>query len=112
MLYPSCRDIKSELSIPEEKLEKVFFDFHSAEYLINRAPSNLKDSLRVVYQKQIFSIHKINKEDFLHDLNLLKQNPEKFLKFYENVEKYGNELKNSTLQELNKNKLNQGESML
>lgn len=100
--FISCSGGKGDLLIPEEKLKAVVFDFHSAEYIINRAPSDMKDSLRQVYQFQIFKIHEVEKQDFMHDLGILQDNPGEFFKFYEEVEKYGMDLKSSTLSELNK----------
>jgi hypothetical protein len=96
----SCSGVKGDMLIPEEKLKAVIFDFHSAEYIINRAPSDLKDSLRQVYQFQIFKIHEVEKQDFMHDLEILQDNPNEFFKFYEEVEKYGLDLKSRTLSEL------------
>lgn len=97
----SCISDKDDLKIPEEKLIAIFFDFHTAESVINRAPSDMIDSLKQVYQRQIFSIHEIDKSDFLHDLGVLENDPKRFYKFYEEVEKYGLDLKSSNLEGLN-----------
>lgn len=95
--FLSCNTQNSNLRIEEDKLKKIFFDFHSAEYIVNRAPSNMKDSLKILFQQQIFSIHEVTKEDFMHDLELMKKNPEKFYKFYEQIESYSQELKNDAI---------------
>lgn len=100
--FVSCSGSQSDLIIPEEKLKAIFFDFHTAEYMVNRAPSDIKDSLRQVYQFQIFKIHEVEKKDFMHDLEAMISNPGEFYKFYEEVEKYGLDLKSVTIQELNK----------
>jgi len=101
-IIASCSGNKGDLLIPEEKLKAIFFDFHTAEYIINRAPSDIKDSLRQVYQFQIFSIHEVEKQDFMHDLDVLQDNPKEFFTFYEEVEKYGLDLKSTTLHNMNK----------
>ena len=99
----SCSSDNNDLIIPEEKLIAIFFDFHTAESVINRAPSDLKDSLKQVYQGQIFEIHEVERLDFIHDLQILENNPKRFHTFYEEVEKYGLDLKTGTLEGLNKN---------
>lgn len=92
-LFHNCNINNEQTIIPEDKLKKIFFDFHVAEYIVNRAPSVAKDSLQALYSEQIFKIHKVKKEDFLHDAKLIEKNPERFQKFYEEVENYGTELK-------------------
>jgi hypothetical protein len=92
-LFQNCNVNDEKTIIPEDKLKEIFFDFHVAEYVINRAPSVAKDSLKALYSDQIFKIHKVKREDFLHDAKLIEKNPERFQKFYEEIENYGNELK-------------------
>lgn len=93
ILFQNCNISNEQTIIHEEKLKKIFFDFHVAEYIVNRAPSVAKDSLKELYSDQIFKIHNVKKEDFLHDAKLIEKNPERFQKFYEEVENYGKEMK-------------------
>ena len=88
----SCQNKKDKLTIPEKKLIKVFFDIHSAEYIINRAPANEKDSLSEMYMSQIFRIHKITKKEFEKNISILRSHPENFKNFYEKLNSYGDTL--------------------
>jgi hypothetical protein len=92
-LFQNCNINNEKTIIPEDKLKEIFYDFHVAEYIVNRAPSVAKDSLKELYSEQIFKIHEVKKEDFLHDAKLIEKNPERFQKFYEEVENYGKEMK-------------------
>lgn len=92
-LFQNCNINNEKTIIPEDKLKEIFYDFHVAEYIVNRAPSVAKDSLKDLYSEQIFKIHEVKKEDFLHDAKLIEKNPERFQKFYEEVENYGKEMK-------------------
>ncbi len=88
----SCGNKKVELTIPEDKLIKIFFDLHSAEYIINRASVNEKDSLVIIYRDQIFKLHNVDKREFEKNLKIIQANPQYFKDFYEKVNKYGDKL--------------------
>ena len=91
-LFISCKKENPKLTIPEEKLIQIFFDIHSAEYIVNRASSDDKDSLTNVYMNQIFTIYKIDKIEFEKNLKLLQDNPDYFKKFYEKLDDYGEKM--------------------
>ena len=83
----SCKPKDDKLILSEEVLQKVVFDIHTAEFIINRTPADLKDSLNEKYLNQIMEIHQISKEDFLHDMEILKNDPERLKEFYEKTQK-------------------------
>lgn len=88
----SCSKKKPQLTIDEEKLIQVFFDMHAADYIINRAPTNEKDSLSNVYQDQIFKIHHIDRNEFQENLKILESHPRYFKEFYEKLNIYADSL--------------------
>lgn len=85
----SCMQKEKNLTISEDKLIQIFFDIHAAENIISRSSKETKDSLSIIYMKQIFDIHKIDKNEFEKNLNILRNNPEDFKKFYDKLSKYG-----------------------
>jgi len=88
----ACTDSKVKLTIPEDKLIKVFFDLYAADNAIKESPKEKRDSLKEEYTKQIFQIHHINQNEFEKNLNQLQKNPERFKKFYDKLDKYVEEL--------------------
>ena len=101
----SCNNTKSELTIPEDKLLKVFFDIYAADHIINEAPKDTRDSLKKLYTTQIFNIHQISKSEFEANLSQLKNAPKKFKKFYDKLDKYGEKLaKDDAIKDVDKNK--------
>lgn len=88
----SCNNTDTKLTIPEDKLLKVFYDIYAADYVIKEAPKDTRDSLKEVYTNQIFKIHDISKSEFEANLSQLKNNPQRFKKFYDKLDKYGEKL--------------------
>ena len=88
----SCGKKKVELTIPEDKLIKIFFDLHAAENIISRASANEKDSLSIAYRDQIFKLYNVDKKEFEKNLKSLQSHPGYFKDFYEKVNKYGDKL--------------------
>ena len=91
-ILASCQNHKTEITIPEDKLIKIFFDLHAAENIISRASANEKDSLSILYREQIFKTYNVDKKEFEINLKALQSNPENFKNFYEKVNKYGDQL--------------------
>lgn len=92
-MLSSCTLNSGKPKLTEEKLKAVFLDFHTAEHMINRAPSDLKDSLRQVYREQIFEIHQVDRADFQHDLDYFEKHPNKFADFYERLSFYSDSVR-------------------
>jgi hypothetical protein len=62
------------LSIPKPRLKKILIDLYIAGAAAEQHPSNNKDSLKSVYQKEICEIHKIKVEELEFLLNELHNN--------------------------------------
>ena len=103
----SCMFNSEQLKLPEEKLKAIFLDFHTAEHMIDRAPSDLKDSLRQLYHDQIFEIHDIDRADFQHDLDYFEKRPDKFADFYERLSAYSDSVRLDLSEKL-KNRIESG----
>lgn len=91
-LLMSCGEDKTNLTIPEDKFIKIVYDIYAADNAIKEAPKEKRDSLKQIYTKQIFQIHNISQKEFEQNLNKLKNNPEKFKKFYDKLDKYAEDL--------------------
>ncbi len=92
ILLLSCRRDNTKLTISEDKFIKIVFDIYAADNAIKEAPKEKRDSLNQLYTKQIFQIYNISQKEFEKNLNKLKNNPEKFKKFYDKLDKYAEEL--------------------
>jgi hypothetical protein len=92
-MISSCLLRPDRPKLPEETLKAIFLDFHTAEHMINRAPSDLKDSLRQVYRGQIFEIHQVDRADFQHDLDYFEKHPDKLADFYERLSSYSDSVR-------------------
>ena len=92
LFFISCKKEKPALTIPEDKLIKVFHDLHTAKYIINKAPVDIKDSLTQVYTAQIFTNHKVDKREFEKNLQLLQKYPKYYSRFYDKLNHYSDSL--------------------
>lgn len=96
----NCRENEEKMLMSKEKLNKLFFDLHSAEYIISRSPTSKRDSLRTIYYAQILKMNKINDSDLRHDLRILNRNHEKLDSFYHNLVKYSNHFADKELEKI------------
>jgi len=92
LFVSACSGNDGQLTIPEDKLIKVFFDLYAADQAVKEAPKEQRDSLKEVYTKQVFQIHHVSQQQFKQNLNQLQKNPERFKKFYDKLDKYGDEM--------------------
>jgi len=90
----SCKKERPSLTIGEDKLVKIFYDLHTANYIIKKAPVDMRDSLASEYTQQIFANHNTTKEEFEKNLELLQKHPEFYVSFYKKLEGYSDSLMN------------------
>ncbi len=102
LLFSNCKNEKPDLSIKENKLLEVFYDMHTAGYIISRSPDEKTDSLKKLYIDQICKIHNIDKYEFLNNVSKIESNPKYFKTFYEKLEVYSDSIKKINNKELNK----------
>lgn len=86
LLFVACQKEKvPELNIPEATLIDVLFDIYIAEVAIQPVFEMDKDSVAHHYYDQIFTIHDVERENFIKDINILRANPELTQDIYQKV---------------------------
>ncbi len=89
-LFAGCTSEES-LPVREEKLIEVLRDVHIAESALQSYGDPEKDSLAVVYYRQIMTIHDMDREVFDTCIAILRRNPklmqEIYGKAFEHIEK-------------------------
>ncbi|MEZ4907900.1 MAG: DUF4296 domain-containing protein [Saprospiraceae bacterium] len=103
----SCKNENDKLRISEDELRKVMFDIHTAEFIVTKTPVDIRDSIEDLYIDQIMTIHNIDRRDFEHDMEILRNNPERFEKFYEKLQEESKEFSKEESEKLKKFKNNQ-----
>ena len=80
----SCNNkSKVELPFEDDKIVAILADLHFAKSASTVHSKEIRDSMRSVYEAQVFTIHKITKAEF----NELKRLLETDLKFFYEIEK-------------------------
>jgi len=91
-IMSGCENDKPHLTVPEDKMIKIFYDLHTANYIVKKAPVDIRDSLSREYTGQIFENHNVSKEEFEKNLKILEKHPDYFVSFYKKLEKYSDSL--------------------
>lgn len=98
-LLCSCSEQTTEFTVSDQKLKDLLKDLHLAEEVTSRFRDYDKDSVRAVYWADISKAHQLDTSEINFNLRILKNNPEKAFKLYE--EMY-NEMNQEYLQRENK----------
>ena len=64
---------------------KILVDIHIGEAASLQADISQRDSLKELYYDQIFEIHKVSKEVYEEDIELLKRDAKKLTTIYDKV---------------------------
>ena len=91
-VFLGCKKDKPALTVSEDKMIKIFYDLHTANYIIKKAPVDTRDSLAQQYTDQIFANHNVTKDEFEKNLKLLQKYPEYFSSFYKKLQVYSDSL--------------------
>lgn len=83
--FLSCQERPVELLIAEDKLVNVLADTHMAEAAIQNLIKSDKDSVGEVYYQQIYEIHGIAEADFEQTMTILREDPIRMEKIYNQV---------------------------
>jgi len=82
--FLGCKeDLKPTLS--DDKMVDVLTDLHLAEAAMLTLNKRIKDSVYLVYYKQVFEIHDVKDSVFFKDLELIRKDPVWIAKIYEEV---------------------------
>ena len=83
-IFSSCKnDVKVELPFDEEEVVVLLGDIHFAKSAAAIHKIEKRDSIRSVYEAQVFTIHKITRDDYDELIDLLESD----LKLYYDIEK-------------------------
>lgn len=85
LLLSACQSEEEPLRLPEPVLVKVLADLHIAEAAMQNLRGNTKDSIAVLYYEQIYTIHDVDASDVKHDLESLRQQPQRLKELYTKV---------------------------
>ena len=81
----ACKDSEPKYSFSDPQIIEILSDVHIAESFLHRSPVDLRDSLIFVYMDQIYQIHDITEEQYIHNLKILRKDPEKMNYLYEKI---------------------------
>lgn len=84
-LLDACQQPKEDLTIPDAKLKEIIKDLHLAEEITQRFRDYDKDSVRALFWKDISEVHDLDTSEINFNLDVLKNNPEKAFKLYEEI---------------------------
>lgn len=85
LLVCSCAKTPATITMDSEKLVNVLADLHIAEEMIAKFRAEDKDSVRLLYLKEIRTIHQVDTSILYSDINILQENPELGLEIYTQV---------------------------
>ena len=81
----ACENKPPELLVSEEELVPILADVHIAEAAMQHLRGELKDSMADVYYQELYEIHNVSKEDFDQTMELLREDPVRMERIYNNV---------------------------
>lgn len=85
VFFSSCKKEQTKMPIPAEKLEAVLNDIHIADAAMQYVSDEKLDSLKKVYYKQVFEIHKVEEAAFFECMEILALEPKLGSKIYQNI---------------------------
>ena len=65
IVLSSCYPLEKEpdLGLTEEKIIKILVDLHVAQSAVKKFPVKQRDSVNVIYKKQIARVHNVNEQE-------------------------------------------------
>jgi hypothetical protein len=81
----ACNVGQKRLPVPEKKLIEILTDAHYAEAALQEVYGNQKDSLKKIYYKEIFQLHKVSKEEMTKSMDILREDPARLDKIYQAI---------------------------
>ena len=85
-LFAACAKNKEQsLTTPEDKMVSLLADAHILEAALQDVPHKKKDSVKVAFYKQFFTIHKITKEEFVKNIEIMDEQAEMLSRIYSKV---------------------------
>lgn len=83
----ACNVGQQKLPIPEKKLIQILTDAHYAEAAIQDVYGTQKDSLKKVYYEEIFQLYQTSEEELTKAMDILRKDPARLDKVYQEVVK-------------------------
>lgn len=84
LAFSSCKkEVVTELPLEEEKVVRILADMHFAKSAAMVHKAEIRDSMKLVYESQVFTINEITRSQY----DDLKQKLESNLKLYYDIEK-------------------------
>lgn len=85
LILGSCQEKKEELTLSDTKMKEIIKDLHLAEEITQRFRDYDKDSVRALFWDDITKVHNLDSTEINVNLDILKNNPEKAFKLYEEI---------------------------